>query len=155
MPGKEYKPFKMKAAAFGNSPMKKNYPQVFGDQQSDLRSQVVDKAVDELMNGQTPMMKKTDPNMKQKIKNVRAQIDAEFNKKPRNDKKITELQRKLDDLIDIDAGYGPGNRPTPGDEERAPTKKKDEHNIHARRTEGSKFRQKLRKKFGKNRPRKY
>mgnify|MGYP003135012471 CR=1 FL=1 len=37
----------------------------------------------------------------------------------------------------------------------APTKKKDEHNIHARRTEGSKFRQKLRKKFGKNRPRKY
>ena len=117
MPGKEYKPLKMKAAAFGNSPMRKNYPQVFGDQQTDLRSQVVDKAVDELMNGQTPMMKKTDPNMKQKIKDVRAEIDVEFNKKPRNDEKITKLQRKLDNLIDIDAGYGPGNRPTPGDEE--------------------------------------
>ena len=102
-----YKPFKMKGF-----PMQRNFPE-----DMDLKSQVVNQAVNQLMNEQTPMMKKTDPNMKQKIKDVRAQIDAEFNKKPRNDKKITELQRKLDDLIDIDAGYGPGNRPTPGDEE--------------------------------------
>jgi len=102
-----YKPFKMKGF-----PMQRNFPE-----DMDLKSQVVNQAVNQLMNEQTPMMKKTDPNMKQKIKDVRAQIDAEFNKKPRNDKKITELQRKLDDLIDIDAGYGPGNRPTPGDQE--------------------------------------
>ena len=102
-----YKPFKMKGF-----PMQRNFPE-----DMDLKSQVVNQAVNQLMNEQTPMMKKTDPNMKQKIKDVRAQINAEFNKKPINNKKITELQRKLDDLIDIDAGYGPGNRPTPGDEE--------------------------------------
>ena len=101
-----YKPFKMKGF-----PMQRNFPE-----DMDLKSQVVNQAVNQLMNEQTPMMKR-DPNIKQNIKDLRKTISLEFNKKPRNDKKITELQRKLDNLIDIDAGYGPGNRPTPGDEE--------------------------------------
>jgi len=42
------------------SPMKRNFPEAFENNEMDLKSQVVNKAVDELMNEDTPMMNKED-----------------------------------------------------------------------------------------------